>query len=206
MMYYKLESQSILRYEQQGSFNYYDNFMSRHKRSIMYRINYSFHRKWFVLLIHFPYFMAFVTMIWGFIKSYLFFQAGEYNLGWYLFLGGILGAVLTFIVWKILISFLSWSLLIWNISMKHWKKGTTKVCINSRHAEEPGRETEFGFESPAGTQIEAIFFETCGKQKMTAESTGLRGVVIFKGEKKRRDNPFSDADKSIERFQTTAIG
>ena len=74
--------------------------------------------------------------------------------------------------------------------MKHWKKGATKVCINSRHAEETGRETEFGFESPAGTQIEAIFFETCGKQKVTAESTGLRGgVEIFKGEKKRRDNP-----------------
>lgn len=91
--------------------------------------------------------------------------------------------------------------------MKHWKKGATKVCINSRHAEETGRETEFGFESPAGTQIEAIFFETCGKQKVTAESTGLRGgVVIFKGEKKRRDNPFSDADKLIERLQTTAIG
>ena len=87
--------------------------------------------------------------------------------------------------------------------MNHWKKGAKKVCINIRHAEKTGRETEFGFESPAGTQIEAIFFETCGKQKITAESTGLRGVVIFKGEKKRRDNPFSDADHQA--VQTPAL-
>ena len=121
-------------------------------------------------------------------------------------MGGILGAVLTFIVWEILISF--FVLVVANLEYFNEaleKRGDESVH-NSRYAEETSRETEFGFESPAGTQIEAIFFETCGKQKMTAESTGLRGVVIFKGEKKLRDNHFSDADKSIERFQTTAIG